>query len=72
MEITFTGASGPGRFEVSYLIEETAKGIRLSCHMRMEQKGLFALADPVVAASLRRDFAANLRNLEALLETRAE
>ena len=40
--------------------------------MRMEQKGLFALADPVVAASLRRDFAANLRNLEALLETRAE
>jgi hypothetical protein len=40
--------------------------------MRMEQKGLFALGDRVVAASLRRDFAANLRNLKALLETRAE
>ena len=71
-EITFTGASGPSRFEVSYLTEETAKGIRLSCHIRMEQKGLFALGDRVVAASLRRDFAANLRNLKALLETRAE
>ena len=71
-EITFTGASGPSRFEVSYRTEETAEGTRLSCHMRMEQKGLFALADRVVAASLRRDFAANLRNLKALLETLAE
>ncbi|MCZ4586067.1 SRPBCC family protein [Rhodococcus opacus] len=70
--MAFTGASGPGRFEVTYRTEETAEGTRVSCHMRMEQKGLFALGDRVVAASLRRDFAANLRNLKALLETRAE
>lgn len=41
-------------------------------HMRVEQKGLLALGDPLVAAGLRREFAVNLRNLKALIETRAE
>ena len=57
---------------MTYRTEETAEGTRVSCHMRMEQKGLFALGDPIVAKSLRRDFATNLRNLKTLLETRAE
>jgi uncharacterized protein YndB with AHSA1/START domain len=71
-KVTFTGASGPSRFEAEYLINMTAEGTRLTCRMQMEQKGLFKLGDPLVAASLRREFAANLQNLKALLETTAD
>jgi uncharacterized protein YndB with AHSA1/START domain len=71
-KITFTGASGPSRFEAEYRVEATAEGTRLTCHMQMEQKGLFKLGDPLVAASLRREFAANLHKLRVLLETTAD
>lgn len=71
-KITFVGASGPGRFVVSYLTDATTDGTRVTCQMQMEQKGLFTLGDPLVAANLRRDFAANLQNLRTLLETSAD
>ncbi|QHE69663.1 hypothetical protein GFS60_03233 [Rhodococcus sp. WAY2] len=71
-KITFTGASGPSRFEAEYRVQATAEGTRLTCHMQMEQKGLFKLGDPLVAASLRREFAANLHKLRVLLETTAD
>ncbi|NEW42436.1 hypothetical protein GV794_26905 [Nocardia cyriacigeorgica] len=67
-EVAFTAATGPSHMEVSYRTEPEAGGTRLSCEMRMEQKGLFKLADPLVARSLRRDFASNFANLKALLE----
>ncbi|AII11175.1 SRPBCC family protein [Rhodococcus opacus] len=71
-KITFTGASGPSSFDVSYLTDTTADGTRVTCQMRMEQKGLFKLGDPLVAANLKRAFAANLHNLKDLLETGAD
>ncbi|TLF78397.1 SRPBCC family protein [Nocardia cyriacigeorgica] len=71
-EVAFTAATGPSRMEVSYRTEPEAGGTRLSCDMRMEQKGLFALADPLVARSLRKDFASNFANLKALLEDATE
>ncbi|MFE3441946.1 SRPBCC family protein [Nocardia sp. NPDC059180] len=40
-EIAFTVATGPSRMEVTYRTEPEAGGTRLSCEMRMEQKGLF-------------------------------
>jgi hypothetical protein len=37
--------------------------------MQMEQGGTFALAEPLMVGSLKRDFAANFRDLKKLLET---
>lgn len=71
-EITFTGRSGPARFEVSYLTEAVAGGTKLTCQMQMEQGGLFGLMDSLVAGSLKRDFESNFRDLKALLEDQTE
>lgn len=67
-QVTFKGDTGPARFEVSYLTEATAVGTKVTCQMQMEQGGLFGLAEPFMARSLKRDFAANFRDLKALLE----
>jgi uncharacterized protein YndB with AHSA1/START domain len=70
-QISFKGDSGPMRFEVSYLTESTTDGTKLTCQMQMEQGGLFALAGPLMAGSLKRDFATNFRDLKKLLENQA-
>ncbi len=70
-EISFTGG-GMSRFEVSYLTEATPEGTRLTCRMQMEQGGLFGLAEPLIAGSLKRAFEANFRNIKALLENQPE
>jgi uncharacterized protein YndB with AHSA1/START domain len=70
-EITFTG-NGASRFEVSYLTEVTAEGTRVTCRMQMEQGGLFGLAEPLIARSLKKDFESNFYLLKTLLESQAE
>lgn len=67
-KITFNGDSGQMYFEVSYRTESAADGTRISCQMQMQPRGLLRLAQPLIAAGLRRDFKANLRNLKDLLE----
>jgi uncharacterized membrane protein len=71
-QVTFKGESGSMRFESSYLTESTTHGTRLTSQMQMEQGGLFGLAEPMIAKSLKRDFAANFRTLKALLESQTE
>lgn len=71
-QVTFKGESGSMHFETSYLTESTVDGTRLTCQMQMEQGGLFGLAEPMIAKSLKRDFAANFRPLKALLESQAK
>ena len=71
-QVTFKGQSGSMHFETSYLTESTTSGTRLTCQMQMEQGGLFGLAEPMIAKSLKRDFAANFRTLKALLESQAK
>jgi uncharacterized membrane protein len=71
-QITFIGGSGPARFEASYLTESTTEGTKLTCQMQMEQGGLFSLAEPMIARSLKQDFETNLRDLKTLLENQAE
>ncbi len=70
--ITFTGDSGPMHFETSYLTESTAEGTTLTCQMKMQPGGLFGLAEPLIAASLRREMEANFGDLKDLLENQAE
>lgn len=67
-QITFIG-DGASHFVVSYLTEATADGTKVTCQMEMEQSGLFGLAEPLIAVSLKRDFATNFRDLKALLES---
>jgi hypothetical protein len=69
--ITFKGTSGPVRFEFSYLFESTAEGTKLTGKMQMQATGLLRLAEPLMAASLRREMTAAAGVLKDLLENRA-
>lgn len=66
--ITFNGDSGQLSFEASYRTESAGDGTNVTCEMQMHPRGLLRLAQPLIAAGLRRDFEANLRNLKDLLE----
>ena len=68
-EVTFTGTAGSSDFQHSYLTESTAEGTRLTSRMLMRSKGLFGIAEPLVASNLKREFAANLGELKGLLES---
>jgi uncharacterized protein YndB with AHSA1/START domain len=67
-EVAFAGASGPLVFEASYTTEATPEGTQLTSTIRMRPGGLFRIAEPLIAADLRRDVRANLAALKALLE----
>ena len=69
--ITFKGTSGPVRFEFSYLFDSTAEGTKLTGKMQMQATGLLRLAEPLMAASLRREMMAAAGVLKDLLENRA-
>ena len=66
--VTFTANSGPLHVQTSYLTEAAPKGTRLTCQMQMEQGGLFTLAEPLMARSVKHDIAANFLGLKAMLE----
>lgn len=66
--VTFTANSGPLRVETSYITEGTPKGTRLTCQMQMEQGGLFSLAEPLMARSVKNGIATEFLTLKAMLE----
>ncbi len=68
-EVTFKGTAGSSDFQHSYLTESTAEGTKLTSRMEMQSKGLFGLAEPLIASSLRREFVADLGDLKDLLES---
>ena len=70
-EVTFTGTANSADFTHSYLTKSTSEGTKVTSRMRMEPKGLFGLAEPLVTPSLRREFLASLGGLKDMLESRA-
>ena len=68
--ITFKSTSGPVRFEASYLFESTAEGTKLTGKLQMQATGLLRLAEPLIAASVRRETKAAAGVLKDLLENR--
>jgi uncharacterized protein YndB with AHSA1/START domain len=59
--------SMPG--QASYIVEPTGTGAaRLTSRIEMEASGLLRLAEPLMAAALRRDVEAGLGTLKTLLE----
>jgi uncharacterized membrane protein len=66
--ITFTAQSGPMRLLVSYMTEPLGDAVKVTCQMQMEQGGLYGLADPLIAGSIKRESKADFLALKALLE----
>ncbi len=70
-KITFKGTSGPMHFETSYLFDATPEGTKLTCQIEMQPGGILGLAEPLIAASLRREMEAGAGELKDLLENQA-
>ncbi len=64
----FSG-SVPG--EGSYLFESTQEGTRVTSRVQMQPRGFSRLAEPLIAANLRRQMEANLPALKGKLENPA-
>ena len=69
--IAFRTTSGPVRLEASYLFESTVEGTRLTSLIEMDASGLMSLAEPLIAAGLRREMKAAFPALKELLENRS-
>ncbi|MBZ0280420.1 MAG: SRPBCC family protein [Anaerolineae bacterium] len=69
--VTFKTTSGPISVEASYLFETEPEGTRVTCHIEMKPEGFSKLAEPLIAASVRREMSAEFGYLKDLLENRA-
>jgi uncharacterized membrane protein len=68
-KITSSSVAGEG----SYVVEQAGSGsARLTARIEMQPSGLMRLAEPLMAASLRREVEANLIDLKGLLEATIE
>ena len=67
--ISFKTTSGPVRLEASYVFESSVEGTRLTSRIEMDASGFVSLAEPLIAAGLKREMKAAFRLLKDLLET---
>jgi uncharacterized protein YndB with AHSA1/START domain len=68
--ISFKTTSGPVRLEASYVFESTVEGTRLTSRIEMDASGFMGLAEPLIAAGLKREMKAAFPVLKDLLESR--
>ena len=68
--VTFVTTSGPVSVEASYLLQTRAADTRVTCQMAMKVEGFSRLAEPLIAASVRREMSAEFAYLKDLLESR--
>ncbi|OGO71472.1 MAG: hypothetical protein A2Z49_12115 [Chloroflexi bacterium RBG_19FT_COMBO_56_12] len=70
-KIAFKSTSGSTPFEETYLFESTAEGTKLTSVLVLQSgAGIMGLADPLIAASVRREMEANFGDLKDMLESR--
>jgi uncharacterized protein YndB with AHSA1/START domain len=69
--VAFKTTSGPVRLEASYLFEARPAGTLLTSRIEMDASGLLRIAEPLIAAGLKRDMKAAFRALKDLLESRS-
>ncbi len=67
---TLQSTSGPLPFTVSQIFEPTPEGTKVTLVFEMHPGGVFALAESLMARSLKRSAEADLGNLKDLLESR--
>lgn len=70
--VTFKTTSGPMSVEASYLFKSEPAGTHVTCRIEMKPQGFSKLAEPLIAASIRREMSAEFGYLKDLLESRAE
>jgi uncharacterized protein YndB with AHSA1/START domain len=68
--IAFKITSGAARMEASYFFEVVDGGTRLTSRIEMDSSGFMSLAEPLIAAGLKREMKAAFRVLKDLLESR--
>ena len=68
---TLQSTSGPMPFTITRIFEPTPVGTKVTLVFEMHPGGVFALAEPLFARSLKRSAEADLGNLKDLLESRA-
>jgi uncharacterized protein YndB with AHSA1/START domain len=67
--VAFKATSGGWPLQASYAVEPARRDrARLTSRIEMRPSGLLRLAEPLMAAGLRRDMEANLGALKSLLE----
>lgn len=69
---TRKNTGGPFPVEGSYLFEPTGVGTKVTLKFEMQEGSFFALAEPLIARSLRRSAEADYGDLKDLLENQAE
>jgi len=69
--VAFKTTSGPVRLEASYLFESTGGGTRLTSRIEMDASGFMSLAEPLIAAGLKREMKTAFGVLKDLLEDRS-
>lgn len=69
-KVTFKNTPGSMPMEASYLFESTVEGTRLTTTIELQPGGFMSLAEPMIAASLRREMESNFGDLKDLLESR--
>jgi uncharacterized protein YndB with AHSA1/START domain len=67
--IAFKSTSGSMDFQASYRTESVAEGAKLTSNIEMQPGRFISPAEPLIAASLRREMVANLGDLKDLLES---
>ena len=67
-KVAFKTTSGPIPLEASYLFESTSEGTRLTSIVEMQAEGFVKLAEPIIAAGLKREMEAAFAKLKDLLE----
>ncbi|MBZ0318811.1 MAG: SRPBCC family protein [Anaerolineae bacterium] len=67
--VTFKTTSGPIAVEASYLFGTELQGTRVTCKIEMKPEGFSKLAEPLIAASVRREMSAEFAYLKDLLES---
>ena len=69
-KFAFKSISGPSTSGENFF-ERTAEGTKVTIAFESQVGGLFALAEPLVARSIKRSLEASLGDLKDLLESRA-
>src|SRR6266446_6533677 len=62
---------GACQFSMLFLFDATPEGTKLTCQIEMQPGGILGLAEPLIAASLRREMEVGAGELKDLLENQA-
>jgi uncharacterized membrane protein len=72
VKYSFKSISGPIPISVSRSFEQTTDGTKVTQILEMKPGGFFALAEPLIARSLRRDGESAFGTLKDLLESQTD